>query len=67
MFVGILLSTILFHWKLKDIEIRTLQIVACLFNIVNCCLNLCLTKDIKFGLTTFEFVMIQTLFFDSIY
>lgn len=53
MFIGILGATILFSWKLKDMEIRTLQIVACIFHIMNCCLNLCLTLNFKFGLTTF--------------
>jgi hypothetical protein len=53
MFGGILASTILFHWKLKDIEIRALQKVACGFNIINCGLNLGLFFNITFGLTKF--------------
>jgi hypothetical protein len=48
-------------------QIRTLQTVACIFNILNCCANLSLALGFTFGLSTFWFVIVQTLFFDSIY
>ena len=53
MFSGILASTIFFHCFLQDIEIRTLQKVAVFFNIINCCLNLCLVFEMTFGLSKF--------------
>lgn len=65
--VGVLISTICFHMFLKDTEIRKLMIIAIIFNIVNCVLNVCLALDIMFGLTLFQFVVIQSFLFDSIY
>lgn len=67
LFFGILISTICFQVFLKDVEIRSLQIVSISFNIVNCCLNICLVLGVSFGLSEFTFVCIQSFFFDSVY
>ena len=64
-FLGIILSTVVYFMCLKDTEIRKLQLIAILFNIMNCALNVCLARGYRFGLTMFQFVLIQMGFFDS--
>ena len=66
-FCGVLGMTIIYSLFLEDKEMKTLVRVALACYIINTGFNILLVRQVTFGLTTFQFVTLQTLFFDVTY
>ena len=66
-FLGVLVVTIIYSVFLEDFETQLLIRVALIAYLINTGLNMLLVRGITFGLNVFQFVSIQTIFFDSVY
>lgn len=66
-FCCIFAVTLIYSVYLEDKELQSLVRFAILCYIVNQGFNMLLVSGLTFGLTTFQFVSMQTLFFDSWY